>query len=207
VTLIYSNKNETDTIFYTHLKALEEASKERFRIKFLFSNSNDIYSKRISKWLLDQLLESYFGKNADKNLYYVCGPFEYMQTVEITLKVHVPSENIVRENFSALPRLVLPTPPDTGEHLVTIVSGDKVYEVRVRFPHSILSAARKQQIELPYSCEAGRCGSCAATCTSGKIWMAYNEVLVDKELEKGRILTCQGFPVFGDARIVVDAEV
>jgi ring-1,2-phenylacetyl-CoA epoxidase subunit PaaE len=130
-----------------------------------------------------------------------------MQTVEITLKVHVPSENIVRENFSALPRLVLPTPPDTGEHLVTIVSGDKVYEVRVRFPHSILSAARKQQIELPYSCEAGRCGSCAATCTSGKIWMAYNEVLVDKELEKGRILTCQGFPVFGDARIVVDAEV
>jgi ring-1,2-phenylacetyl-CoA epoxidase subunit PaaE len=37
--------------------------------------------------------------------------------------------------------------------------------------------------------------------------MAYNEVLVDKELEKGRILTCQGFPVFGDARIVVDAEV
>lgn len=32
-----------------------------------------------------------------------------------------------------------------------------------------------------------RCGSCVATCISGKVWMANNEVLMDDEIEKGRI--------------------
>ncbi|MBS1562920.1 MAG: 2Fe-2S iron-sulfur cluster binding domain-containing protein, partial [Bacteroidetes bacterium] len=56
-------------------------------------------------------------------------------------------------------------------------------------------------IALPYSCEAGRCGSCAATCTKGKVWMSYNEVLLDEELAKGRILTCTGYPVGGDIEL------
>ncbi|MES1221666.1 MAG: 2Fe-2S iron-sulfur cluster binding domain-containing protein [Bacteroidota bacterium] len=54
---------------------------------------------------------------------------------------------------------------------------------------------------MPYSCEAGNCGSCAATCTKGKVWMAYNEVLMDDEIAKGKILTCQGYAVDGDVVI------
>jgi len=51
---------------------------------------------------------------------------------------------------------------------------------------------------LPYSCEAGRCGSCTATCIDGKVWMSYNEVLMDDEISKGRVLTCTGYPIGGD---------
>ena len=70
------------------------------------------------------------------------------------------------------------------------------------YPKSIIAAAKDKGIELPYSCEAGRCGSCVATCISGKIWMAYNEVLLDDEIARGRVLTCQGYPVGGDAEII-----
>jgi ring-1,2-phenylacetyl-CoA epoxidase subunit PaaE len=31
--------------------------------------------------------------------------------------------------------------------------------------------------------------------------MAYNEVLTDNEIQKGIVLTCQGFPIEGDAEI------
>jgi ring-1,2-phenylacetyl-CoA epoxidase subunit PaaE len=81
--------------------------------------------------------------------------------------------------------------------------GDSVFEVMVKYPESLLATAKKAGIVLPYSCEAGRCGSCVASCTKGEMWMAYNEVLTDTEVQKGRILTCQSFPINGDAAVVV----
>ena len=59
-------------------------------------------------------------------------------------------------------------------------------------------AAKRKGIVLPYSCEVGKCGNCAATCLQGKVWMMYNEVLLDDDLQKGLVLTCSGFPVGGD---------
>lgn len=203
VLLIYSNKNHVETIFYDHLLEYQERFKDRFIIRFLFSDSNNIYTKRFSRWLLDIILEEHYKFNYNNILFYLCGPFEYMQTAEIALRMHTPKENIIKENFSYLPRIITPTPPDKAPHKVIINYENNIFEVDVEYPDSILAAAKKKNINLPYSCEAGRCGSCAATCTNGKIWMAYNEVLVDNEIAKGRILTCQSFPIDGDAEITI----
>jgi ring-1,2-phenylacetyl-CoA epoxidase subunit PaaE len=35
--------------------------------------------------------------------------------------------------------------------------------------------------------------------------MAYNEVLTDTEITQGRVLTCQAYPIGGDAEIQFDA--
>ncbi|WP_317897823.1 flavin reductase family protein [Aurantibacillus circumpalustris] len=204
VTLIYSNKNKEETIFYEALQTLLEKHATRFKTRFLFSDNNDLYNKRLSKWLLEQLLQEYLGRNIENALFYLSGPHDYMQTVEITLRIQVPKEKIIKENFSSFPRLILPEPPDKNSHHVKIHLNEKVHTIRVQYPKSILAAAKEQNIELPYSCEAGRCSSCVATCTKGKVWMAYNEVLVEKEIEKGRILVCQSFPIDGDAEIVYD---
>ena len=61
----------------------------------------------------------------------------------------------------------------------------------------------RHNIALPYSCEAGRCGSCALRCTKGKVWHSYNEVLMDMDLRHGSILTCTGYAVGGDITIEV----
>lgn len=204
VTLIYSNKNQEETIFYNALSVLNKKYKERFMIRFLYSVNNDVYQKRLSKWLLEHLLVEYLEKDLSATLFYLCGPFDYMQTIEITLRIHTPKENIIKENFSSLPRLLIPVPPDKEEHLVKIHINGKTHTLKVKYPKSILAVAKEQGLELPYSCEAGRCSSCVATCTNGKIWMAYNEILVDKEVEKGRVLVCQGFPIGDDAEIVYD---
>lgn len=204
ITLIYSNKNNEDIIFYKTLSGLQQTYPDRFQIRFLLGNSNDVYNKRLSKWLLEQLLDQYVGTDFDTVLFYLCGPFEYMQMAEVTLMIRSKAEHIIKENFSSFPRLKLPEPPDTTKHAVTIHINSEVYTLDVQYPQSILAAAKEKKIVLPYSCEAGRCSSCVATCSKGEVWMAYNEVLVDKEVKKGRILVCQSYPVYGDVELVYD---
>ncbi len=204
VVLFYSSRNRQQAIYYDQLQALQQQYPQRLHIRFLMSDHADIYHKRLSKWLLEHLLDEYLKGKEPETLFYLCGPFDYMQTAEITLLTRTGKSNIVKENFSSLPRLVLPTPPDTSMHRVTIHINKRTYQLDVQYPKSILKSAKEKGIDLPYSCEAGRCSSCIATCTHGKIWMAYNEVLVDREVEKGRVLTCQGFPIGGDAEITYD---
>ena len=204
IVLIYSNRDRSDAIFYQQLVELQQQYTDRFQIRFLFSSNFDLYHGRLSNWLLQQILKQYMIAKMDQTLFYLCGPFEYMQMVTITLlNEGIPSSNIKKENFSTVPRLVKPAPPDTAAHKVTVHLNNEVREIEVQYPNSILAVAKQEGIDIPFSCEAGRCGSCVATCTKGKIWMAYNEVLMDDEIAKGRILCCQAYPVEGDAEIVV----
>ena len=201
IILIYSNKSENDTIFCEQLKMLESQHEDRFTIRFLFSDIFDIYQRRLSKWLLDKFLDEYLLSNGDSTLFYICGPFEYMQMITITLLIRVPAQHIFKENFDSLPRVHKLRPPDTEAHVVTIHFHGKIHQLNVQYPKSILSVAKANNLGLPYSCEAGRCGSCVATCTSGKVWMAYNEVLTEEEVKKGRVLVCQSYPIDGNAEI------
>jgi ring-1,2-phenylacetyl-CoA epoxidase subunit PaaE len=203
VLLIFSNRTREDAIFYEMLKDLEDRFPARMHTRFLFSNKFNVYESRLSKWLLLQLLEKHVLADHNKVLFYLCGPQDYMQTITITLLGKaIQAANILKENFSNLPRLVIPRPPDSDPHEVIIHFQHDVHRLIVQYPKSIIAAAKDKGIELPYSCEAGRCGSCAATCISGKIWMAYNEVLMEDEIARGRVLTCQGFPVGGNAEII-----
>lgn len=56
---------------------------------------------------------------------------------------------------------------------------------------SILDAADRAGIELPYSCKAGVCATCRTKLVRGQVEMAENYALEDWELEQGFILACQ----------------
>lgn len=204
VYLFYSNRNEQQAIFYEELKSLQEQHQDRFYIHFMFSNRLDVYYSRLSHWLLSRLLSEHFITIHKKDiLFYVCGPFDYMLMSAISLRNNgITNAQIIKEDFNPLPPARLPRPPDTAMHQVMVHLAENTHVLNVQYPQTIVAAAKQAGIAVPYSCEAGRCGSCVATCTSGKIWMAYNEVLLDEEIAKGRVLTCQGYPVEGDATIV-----
>ncbi|MCF3112193.1 iron-sulfur cluster-binding domain-containing protein [Niabella sp. CC-SYL272] len=206
IILLYSNRSEADTIFYGELKLLQDAYAGRLLIHFMFSNHPEILQKRLSHWVLTHLVEQHLPVQIRKDtLFYICGPYEYMLMADISLKSNgVKGKQIFKEDFYPLPRLVKPRPPDLEAHKVTIHIGSVVRELSVQYPHSITAAGKRAGLTLPYSCESGQCGSCVATCTSGKIWMAYNEVLTDEEIARGRVLTCQGYPIGGDATIVFE---
>lgn len=203
IRLIYSNKNDDTTIFYQEIILLEQQFPERFHVHFLFSNAKEISKGRLSNSLLVDLLTSYSSHDWKQYYFFICGPFDYMETVMITLLTEgIPSENIRKENFNhCLPELK-ESPKDKNEHQVLITKNSQSISLKVKYPESILSAALKHGFNIPHSCQSGQCGSCAAVCKKGKVWMSYNEVLTKKDLESGLVLTCTGFPIEGDIELI-----
>lgn len=197
IILIYSNYSEKDTIFYQELVELQLRYHQRLKIEFLFSQA-DSGKRRFGKFLLYALLEQH-AIPLQETLFYMCGPESYMLVAGISLvTAGVPAAHIRKENFNTRQHTVRPLPPDTDAHEVKVFINKTWHEFTVQYPDTILAAAKKLHIHLPYSCEAGNCGSCTATCIHGSTWMAYNEVLMDNEIKEGKVLTCQGYPVGGD---------
>jgi ring-1,2-phenylacetyl-CoA epoxidase subunit PaaE len=56
---------------------------------------------------------------------------------------------------------------------------------------SILDAAARANIDLPFSCKAGVCSTCRTKLVRGEVEMRENYALEDWELEQGFILACQ----------------
>jgi len=200
IALIYSNRSREDVLFYDELNALAAAHPDRVFIEFLYSSSFNLSRARLSKELMPKILKEYARFPPDKLLFYLCGPFAYMRMVIISLEeMGIKGPQIRKENFNGSDRPVIKTePPDKATHLVHLKYNGAESDFPVNFPESILAAAKRAGLSLPYSCEVGRCGSCVALCTQGKVWLSYNEVLMDSDIKNGKVLTCVGHPVNGD---------
>jgi ring-1,2-phenylacetyl-CoA epoxidase subunit PaaE len=202
IVLIYSNSSKEHTIFYEALQALEKTYPDRLRIIYFFSDAVDIARKRISTFSLGHLLDELLIKQEVEALFYLCGPADYMQFITIYLRSYgIKDSNIRKEQFDILMPEIKPEPEDKAAHLVTILFQKEVYQLTVQYPATILQAAKEKKINVPFSCESGQCGTCAATCISGTVFMWRNDVLMDEEIAKGRVLTCTGYPVNGDCEI------
>lgn len=195
IQLIYSNVSEADTIFHAALKELMQAYPDQFSIRFLFSNAHHYRLARLSGWMVEEIANGYTEKHTAR--FYLCGPFEYMRMIHMVLRgMGFNDEQIKREQFVIYPVTPKERPPDTQPHKVYFPGLDT--PLTVQYPTTIMAAARKAGIHLPFSCESGQCGTCVATCTQGKVWMWRNEVLTDEEVAAGRVLTCTAYPVEGD---------
>lgn len=201
--LIFSNRWPESVVFLQEINNLTTQFADRFAVEYLYSTSYNLERARLSKALLPTIIRDYALVQKSKMLFYICGPYNYMRMVNLSLEEQgIHSEQIRKENFRPLERPVIkPDPPDHIAHQVTIINNGTNQSFTCYYPDSILEAAKKNGIVLPYSCEVGRCGSCAALCKKGKVWLSYNEVLMDSDLKKGIILTCTGHPYDGDLTI------
>ncbi|RYY37366.1 MAG: ferredoxin--NADP reductase [Sphingobacteriaceae bacterium] len=192
LTLIYSSLTVSSVIFKKELDEL--AAKHPDRLKIIYLLSSD--ANRLNNYMAEQLVKRHTPNGLFNADFYLCGPFDYMRMLKLTLLyMHISPARIRKENFVINTVAVTPSALNYPPQKVGITYKGEHYDIMAGENQSILQAALQNNIPLQYSCKAGVCSACAVMCTSGKVEMARNEVLTEEELAKGWVLTCTGHPV------------
>lgn len=208
VVLLYGNRNQGSIIFKEQLDRLEASSGGRLRVEHVLSQPQVPWSGhtgRLNRSMVLKILDQLHLPPLYDTQYYLCGPEGMMTEVKEALKLlRVPTERIHKESFVTTlqdsPAEAGAVEAEGGEgplsaQKVTIKYEGAEYKVEVPPDQTILEAALDQDIDLPFSCQAGLCTACRGKCLAGRVQLDEQDGLSEEEIEEGYVLTCVGRPL------------
>ena len=179
----------------------------------------ELYNGRLDAPRVRRFAESLF-RAQEVSEYFICGPGDMIEKIGATLReLGVDAARLHAEHFTlataatgaassgaaadrsapaAGPAAVAPLAPrqtsgaDVRAAEVTVrMDGRRRTFTARKDDETVLDAAARAGIELPFSCRAGVCSTCRTKVISGEVEMAQNYALEEGELEQGYVLACQ----------------
>ncbi len=203
VSLIYGNRNTQSIMFREDLDDLKNQFNDRFMLAHVLTGEKqdaDIFNGRINAEKLSLLEDSALIKPQACNAIYLCGPKEMIDGCSQGLQASgVDKEKIKFELFTSAdgtpvkPRSKVKSKDTNNGTPVTIILDGAERIVNVN-DETILAAAQKAGLDLPFSCAGGMCSTCRCKVAEGETQMDLNFSLADWEIEAGFTLACQTRP-------------
>ncbi|HYB66280.1 MAG TPA: 2Fe-2S iron-sulfur cluster-binding protein, partial [Steroidobacteraceae bacterium] len=211
--LFYGNSGSARTMCLEELLALKDRYLDRLSLHFVMSREPQeaaLYNGRIDGARVREFAALLFrpGETAE---YFVCGPGDMIEQVGASLRaLGVEPARIHAEYFSvakagegagrvaaaaeapaAAPAAATAGPGGVQAEVTIVMDGRRrAFSMAVN-GETVLDAAARAGIELPFSCRAGVCSTCRTKVVRGEVEMAQNYALEDWELEQGYVLACQ----------------
>ncbi len=202
VILFYGNSGSARTMCLEDLLALKDRHLGRLSLHFVMSREPqeaELYNGRIDAARVRQFAGVLFEPRAVTE-YFLCGPGDMIEQVSVTLReLGVEPARVHAEHFTvatatpAVPVAARAAAAAAADHaeVTILMDGRRRSFAMKRNDETVLDAAARAGIDLPFSCRAGVCSTCRTKVVRGEVEMAQNYALEDWELEQGYVLACQ----------------
>ncbi len=207
VILFYGNTASARTMCLEELLALKDRYLGRLSLHFVMSREPqevELYNGRIDAPRVRQFAAALFHP-PEVSEYFICGPGDMIEQVTSTLRelgvdgarVHAEHFTVATTDAATASRAVATTvpaasPAEVGAaEVVVLMDGRRRSFTMQMDDETVLDAAARAGVELPFSCRAGVCSTCRTKVIRGEVAMAQNYALEDWELEQGYVLACQ----------------
>jgi ring-1,2-phenylacetyl-CoA epoxidase subunit PaaE len=204
--LVYGNKSEKDTIFHNQLHDLQLQYVGRLFVQYVYSQStaDNALLGRIDHTTVNFILKNKHNE-MEFSKFYLCGPEEMINLVSNTLKENNISDSAIKfELFSTASNDKEATSGADGHTEISILVDSEETSFEMSQKQTLLEAALKQGLDVPYSCQGGICSSCICRITEGAAEMKKNQILNESEVAEGLTLACQAYPTTTTIKIDFD---
>lgn len=214
VTLVYGNRASGSIMFKDALEAMKDRHMGRFRLVHVLSRETQdvaLLNGRVDGAKVRDLAERGVIDAAGADAVFLCGPGGMIDEVSGALRgVGVPEERIRFERFAvagAPPRARSREAEEaaaSGVRVEVVLDGARRGFELAEGDGSVIDAAERAGLELPWSCRGGMCCTCRCRVEEGSAEMAVNYSLEPWEVEAGFTLACQARPT--SERLVLDFD-
>lgn len=218
IMLFYSNRTTSTVMFAEELLGLKDRYPTRLSLYFLLSREPqdvDLFNGRLDREKVTLLGKEVFDP-LETDAYFLCGPGDMIESVRDTLvglgvdakRVHterfasdMPAGTIQSAAAQAKPKRA--TAEEVAQVTITMDGRQRTFAM-LDDDATLLDAAERVGMELPYSCRAGVCSTCRVKVTKGSAEMAINYALEPWEVKEGFVLCCQSRPTSRDIELTYD---
>ncbi|MGX1099658.1 1,2-phenylacetyl-CoA epoxidase subunit PaaE [Amorphus sp. MBR-141] len=213
--LFYGNRSAQSILFKDEIEDLKDRFLDRLSVVHVLSGEAQdvpILSGRLDPEKVRAFL-THVMPAADVDHFLVCGPGLMIEGArKVLAEMHVPEEKLHVELFTPAGSEITAAPPvrkvpveDAAESAsADVIVDGTTTSLSVKDGETIIDAAIRAGLDLPYSCKGGMCCTCRAKVLEGAVTMDLNYSLEPWELEAGFVLTCQSHPT--TPKVVLDYD-
>src|SRR5580698_668208 len=187
VTLLYCVRTAADVIFHTELARLGR-SLPNFMYEICLSRPDPTWKGRSGR-LTEEFISQYVT-DLNAPTFFLRGPKGFMDNArQILSTLGVNQDRILQESFgeskpTTESRSLETRPVET----VVFIHSQKVCQASAG--GTLLDLAERNEVQIPYGCRQGLCGTCATRVLSGTVQMDVEGGLTAEQKNAGFVLPC-----------------